>query len=132
MARVVLLTAEALSHLARNRAEELHDQMDPITQRYRTTAVLCAGAAAGSAAGLSAFISSSRSLQLVQLNAMEPYETAVPAAPGHAEIIGYDAAVAAGRSALALGVSRPICTACRASLVGTGASLRLVARAIWP
>ncbi len=72
-----------------------------------------------------------RDLSPAQRAMLGPGETAAKLPGAHAEVTALEGAAQAGAKPQALGVSRPICDACKATIEESGGTLTSPTTAVW-
>lgn len=107
------------------RAREIHNVLDQIAQRMRTTAVLETDAGRIVAGG-------SRDLNPAQLKTLGRGEIAAKAPHTHAEITAFDEAARIGAIPSELAVTRTICPQCAAVIESLGGKLTSRTTAVFP
>jgi hypothetical protein len=120
----VALTAAPAAKALENRADEIHQLLDPIAQRMRTTTVLA------TADGSKVVASSSR-VTRAQRTALSVDEAAAITRKTHAEIAALAHAAQQNLSPVAIGVSRAICSTCVAAIEAAGGKLTGRFTATW-
>jgi RHS repeat-associated protein len=102
----------------KSRADEIHSLLDPVAQRFRTTAVVRARGADG--AEVLVVASSNRVLAPAQKAGLRGGEIAAEGT-GHAEVTALQTAKAMGLQPLEVAASRPICGPCAEAIRDAGA-----------
>jgi hypothetical protein len=107
------------------RAKEIHNVLDEIAQRMRTTAVLETDAGRIVAGGI-------RDLNPLQKAALGRGEIAAKAPDVHAEVTALDKAASIGATPSELAVTRTICPECAAVIESLGGKLTSRTTAVFP